>query len=105
MKLYYVTTSDRAKTILREDFRDNEGSYGTNRQWSGAWLADRPLNWNEGVSGNTILAVSFDCELDDFSDYEWVQEGLPYREWLIPADFANKRTVAIAQMGADIWAS
>ena len=105
MKLYHVTTRDRARTILREGFRDNEGSYGTDRQWSGVWLSDRPLDCNEGVSGNTILAVSFDCEPDDLSDYERVQEGLPYREWLIPADFVNKRTVAIVQMGADIWTS
>jgi len=26
------------------------------------------------------------------------------REWLIPADFVNKRTIAIAQMVTDIWA-
>jgi hypothetical protein len=105
MKLYHVTTCDRARTILRESFRDDAGTYGTDRQWSGVWLSDRPLDCNEGVSGNTILAVSFDCEPDDLSDYERVQEGLPYREWLIPADFVNKRTVAIVQMGTDIWSS
>ena len=105
MKLYHVTTCDRARAILRQGFRDNANSYGTDRQWSGVWLSDRPLNWNEGVSGDTILAVSIDCELDVLSGYEWVQEGLPYREWLIPADFVNRRTVAIVQMGTDIWAS
>ena len=105
MKLYHVTTRDRARTILREGFRDNEGSYGTDRQWSGVWLSDTPLDCNEGVSGNTILAVSFDCEPDDLSDYEWVQEGFPSREWLIPSDFVNKRTVAIVVLGTDMFTS
>ena len=94
MKLYHVTTCDRARTILRQGFRDNTDPYGTDRQRSGVWLADRPLDWHEGVNGNTILAVSIDCEVDDLSAYEWDQEGLPYREWLIPADFVNKRTIA-----------
>jgi hypothetical protein len=44
------------------------------------------------------LAVSLDCGPNHLSDYEWVQEGQSYQEWLIPADFVNKHTLAIVQL-------
>jgi hypothetical protein len=105
MKFYHVTTSDRARTILREGFRDNRDCYGTDQPRSGIWLADRPLDSNDTVSADTILAVSLDCELDALLDFEWVREGQSYREWLIPADFVNKRTVAIVVLGTDMLTS
>jgi hypothetical protein len=107
MKFYHVTTSDSARTILRQGFHDNQDSYGTDQPWSGVWLADRPLDSNDigNVSADTILAVSLDCEIDALSDYEWVEEGQSYREWLIPADFVNKRTVAIVVLGTDMLTS
>ena len=98
MKLYHVTTYEAAKAILRDGFRDTVGTYGTD--WSGVWLVDRPLDCNDtnNVSGDTQLAVSLDCEPNDLSDYEWVQDGQSYQEWLIPADFVNKHTLAIVQL-------
>jgi hypothetical protein len=107
MQLYHVTTRDRAGAILREGFRDGAGSYGTDQPWSGVWLADRPLDSNDtgNVSADTILAVSLDCEIDALSDYEWVEKGQSYREWLVPADFVNKRTVAIVVLGTDMLTS
>jgi hypothetical protein len=94
MKLYHVTTCDAGKAILR----DVLGTYGTD--WSGVWLVDGPLDCNDtnNVSGDTILAVSLDCGPNHLSDYEWVQEGQSYQEWLIPADFVNKHTLAIVQL-------
>jgi hypothetical protein len=107
MKLYHVTTGERAVTSLRKGFRDGVGSYGTDQQCSGVWLSDRPLDCNDPgkVDADTILAVSLDCELDHLSKYEFVEEGRSYREWLIPAEFVNKRTVAIVQMDTDERAS
>ena len=59
-----------------------------------------PLDCNDtnNVSADAILAVSLDCGPSDLSDYEWVQEGQSYGEWVIPADFANKHTLAIVQL-------
>ena len=95
MKLYHVTTSDAAKAILRAGFRNTAGTYGPGR--SGVCLVDRPLDCND-ISADTILAVSLDCGPNHLSDYEWVQEGQSYQEWLIPADFVNKHTLAIVQL-------
>ena len=107
MKLYHLTTRDKARTILREGFRDNRDSYGTDQPWYGVWLSDRPLDSNDtgNVTADTILAVGLDREIDALSDYEWVQEGQSYREWLIPSDFVNKHTVAIVVLGTDMLTS
>jgi hypothetical protein len=95
MKLYHVTTSDAARAILRAGFRDTACTYGPGR--SGVCLVDRPLDCND-ISADTILAVSLDCGPSDLSDYEWAQDGQSHQEWLIPADFANKHTLAIVQL-------
>jgi hypothetical protein len=98
VKLYHITTCDAAKAILRAGFRDTVGTYGTD--WSGVWLVDRPLDCHDtnNVDADTVLAVSLDCGPDDLSDYEWAQDGQSHQEWLIPADFVNKHTLAIVQL-------
>lgn len=98
IKLYHVTTCDAAIAILREGFREVVGVNWTDR--SGVWLADRPPDCNDTnkFSGDTILAVSLDCGPNDLSHYEWVQQGESHQEWLIPADFVNKHTLAIVQL-------
>ena len=96
MKLYHVTTSDAAKAILRAGFRDTAGTYGPGR--SGVCLVDRPLDCNDISADSIILAVSLDCGPSDLSDYEWAQDGQSHQEWLIPADFVNKHTLAIVQL-------
>jgi hypothetical protein len=77
---------------------DTVGTHGTD--WSGVWLVDRPLDCDDtdNVSVDTILAVSLDCGPSDLSDYEWAQDGQSHQEWLIPADFVNKHTLAIVQL-------
>ena len=41
------------------------------------------------VSNRSLIVVEMtDAELLDF---EWIEEGKPYREWLIPAEVINPR--------------
>jgi len=95
MKLFHVTTARAAAAILGEGFRDGNG-YGTAESFSGVWLADRPLDVNEGAQGDTVLAVRFAVPLSALADYEWIEQGKPYREWLVPANFiARHATVAL----------
>jgi len=35
--------------------------------------------------------IAPDFTLDDIADYEWIEDGKPYREWLVPASFLNAR--------------
>ena len=87
MILYHRTTAASAEEILRDGFRDGTGTYPTMREHTGVWLSNRPLNIAEGAEGDTLLQV--ELAEDAIADYEWIEEGKPYREWLIPARLIN----------------
>ena len=80
-------TKDAAMKILRDGFRNATGRYLTNREWSGVWVSDRPLDNSEGSSGDALLQITIADDL--LAAFEWVEEGKPYREWLVPAAVLN----------------
>jgi hypothetical protein len=88
MKLYHGTTPNAARKIQAEGFRDGTSDYLTSTKHTGVWLSDTPLDANEGATGGQVLEV---CLPDDFdlSEWEWVEEGKPYREFMVPADRIN----------------
>ena len=92
MILYHRTTAVSAEQILRDGFRDSIGTYMTTRVHSGVWLSNVPLDINEGAEGDTLLQLELPEEL--IADYEWVEDGKPYREWLVPAQWINERAKA-----------
>ena len=83
--LFHVTNAECAKVILRDGFRDGHGCYLTDHEFSGVWLSDRPLDANQGALGDIVLAVALTISETELNGYEWVEEGKPYHEWLIPA--------------------
>jgi len=91
--VYHRTAAESAKAILRDGFKDATGYYLTDREHAGVWLSDRPLDANEDVNADTLLEVLIDP--DSLADYEWVEEGKPYREWLVPAVILNRCIKAI----------
>jgi hypothetical protein len=96
VRLFHATTPDAAATIMREGFRDAEGSYMlVNFVLRGVFVSDVPLDENEGCKGGELLEVTLpdDVDLDDF---ELVEEGptgmgMGYREWCVPAETLNSR--------------
>jgi hypothetical protein len=94
MIFYHVTKPGIADAILKTGFRDATGNYGTDRLWSGVWLADRPLDINDtDRSAEAVLEVSLNTTEAALAEYEWVEEGKDYREWLIPAQIVNQGRV------------
>lgn len=85
---YHVTTRENAVQILADGFKDGVGRYMTSHTFSGVWLADQPLDANEGASGETVLEVQLPTGIVD--EWEWIEEGKPYREWLVPAEVVNR---------------
>ena len=91
---YHRTSRASAETILSEGFRDAEGTWMTDQLWTGVWVTiDQP--WDLVVGGAPayhndpeLLAIEIPLEL--FVEYEWVQEGIGYREALIPASELNR---------------
>jgi len=81
MHFYHRTTETSAQTILKSGFKDRTGTYGTGNKFGGVFLSNEPLDANEGATGDVLLELT--CALPEswFSDYEWVEEGKPYREW------------------------
>jgi hypothetical protein len=90
--LYHYTSAAQVEAIVREGFRDGEGTYGTGQSWRGVWLADRPLDVNETARSYRPPAwvrVTLDLPATALDGYEWVSEEGTYREWLIPAALLN----------------
>jgi hypothetical protein len=89
MILYHKTTAANAEQILRDGFRDGVGTYMTLREHRGVWLSNVPLDIDEGAEGDILLQVG---ELPEqaIAEYEWIEDGKPYREWLIPARLINE---------------
>ena len=86
---FYHRTS-AGKQILDQGFRDREALYGVigaNKTFRGVWLSDRPLDAADCIDGDTLLKIEIPETL--LVDYEWIEDGKHYREWLIPAEVVN----------------
>lgn len=91
MRLFHTT--DAGEAVVSGSVQDATGSYGLLRSTlTGVFLADVPLDINEGATGDDVLAVELPDDLD-LTDFEIVdRSGMSgYREWCIPATLLNKR--------------
>ena len=86
MRMYHRTF--HSERILAEGFRDATGNYMADRPFTGVWFSTFPLDINEGADGDVVLMLKIPAR--EIKRYEWVEEGKPYREFLIPAELANK---------------
>ncbi len=90
MKLHHKTEANAAKAILHKGFRNGSGFYMTDKRLRGVWLSDSPLDVNAGgLGGESILELTIDGSEAEIADFEVVEEGKGYREWLIPAALVN----------------
>lgn len=91
MRLYHRAGSDQAaEDIDRDGFLDGTGDYLTNHAHTGVWVADVPLDPNDYGSGQWDAPV-FAMDVDEslIAGFEWIEDGKPYREWLVPAVILN----------------
>jgi hypothetical protein len=88
-KLFHRTND--AEAILTFGFKDGTDSYMTKNEYSGVWLSNVPLDANEGAFGDTLLLVELDLTEGDLAQFEWIEEGKGFREWLIPAALINAK--------------
>lgn len=91
MKVYHRT--DHAEAIQQDGFRDGTGTYMTKNTYTGVWVSNVPLDANEGAVGEALMEVEIPEEL--FVRFEWVEDGKPYRESLIPATLLNEHLASI----------
>jgi len=90
MLLYHRTNRSNAVKILANGFKDGTGTYLTQHTFSGVWLSSEPLDENEGASGNRLLEITVKLSQKKIKQYEFIEKGKPYREYLIPAAVLNR---------------
>jgi len=61
--VFHRTTQAAADQILRSGFRDHTARYLTDREWTGVWVSNRPLDNSEGASGETLLQLEIEEQL------------------------------------------
>jgi hypothetical protein len=86
MKFYHRTNA--AAEIIKNGFKDATGNYLATSEFSGVWLSDYPLDIHEGADGDSLLVI--EIPESRISDFEWIEDEKPYREFLAPADIVNK---------------
>ena len=86
MKTYHRTPF--GQRILKEGFKDGEGTYLTLNVYRGVWISNVPLDINEGAEGDDLIEIKLPARI--FREYEWIEEGKPYRESLLPASILNR---------------
>jgi hypothetical protein len=88
MKVFHVTSKQAAAEIDRLGFRDSAGTFLTDQNFTGVFVSDEPLDVQSGMEQSVTYEIDLgDCDL---SSMEWLEEGKPYREWLIPAAVLNR---------------
>lgn len=89
MILYHRAPKDAVNAILEHGFKDGSGHYLTTHTYSGVWLSNVPLDENEGACGDCLLEVLVELSDGEIAKYEWIEDGKPYREFLVPASVVN----------------
>lgn len=91
MKLYRRVQPGEAEHVMAKGFEDHTGQYMTDRAWTGVWVSDRPLGCMDGapLTATVLLEIDLRASESHVADYEWVEVGKVYREWLIPAELLN----------------
>jgi hypothetical protein len=91
MRLYHVTSRERAERILADGFRDSTGTYMNERKWTGVWLSDSPAA--HYVPWNVDAVLVLDLPDDEINRHECVQPDLGYRDFLVPAELLNQHPI------------
>ena len=96
MKVFHISNTADAETILKDGFRDVMGFHHAGQEWTGVWVSSEPLVWSERQylnSANTVFTIEIPEE--SIAEFEWVEEGKMIREWLIPAKLINSYGLSV----------
>lgn len=86
LALYYSTTSIDAKRILSRGFEDLRSAFMTDSELHGVRLFDRLREADDGRVRECHISVQF-CDEAALQEFEVIEEGRPYRKWVVPASF------------------
>ena len=87
MGVYRRTSCAVVCTRVPQRFGDRAGSDMTHRCFQGVLFADGPVDANEGTWGDVVRRVALSDTV--VAEYEWIEDGRPYRESLVSAALVN----------------
>src|ERR1700680_1264548 len=79
---YHGTTRANAEQIVRFGFRDGRSNFMTDMELVGVWLSNRQLGEAGDGCCEAYLRVEFEGDEDALEQFEVVEDGKTYREWL-----------------------
>lgn len=86
IRLFHTTSESSADLIERNGFL----SKACRAFPAGVWLSNYPLTSNEGAKGNVVFEVVLQSTPDElFYQYEVIEFGKPYREFILPDEVLN----------------
>jgi hypothetical protein len=90
-EVYHITNAEAGELILAKGFRDSTGTYMTPNEHTGVWVSDRPCFLTGPYDVDSAACIELTIEDSLIAFYEWRQDWLRYREWLVPAELLNTR--------------
>ncbi|MFO0904276.1 MAG: hypothetical protein U0939_14835 [Pirellulales bacterium] len=86
IRLFHATNKLSAALIEQHGFRDNVCG-----NWPpGVFLSNYPVDVNEGAKGDVVFEVRLESTAEElFYEREIVEQGKPYREFIVPASILN----------------
>ena len=93
----FDVTGSRTRHQKDYGLRDNQGTYIAARR-----LALKMCRWTRErrAKGGTMLEVTITRDGGVLDEFEWIEEGKPYRKWLIPAAILKPLMIGIRIKGA-----
>jgi hypothetical protein len=88
-------------------FAKAAGTYMTARVHKGVWVSDRPLVLLSGIDLDDMACFEIEGALDVLVQFEWIEEGKAFREFLVPAATLNgfpRRKLSDEELLAMPWA-
>ncbi len=92
MRLYHAVDRWHEVACIRENGFSNRADTFFAPPRAGVQLVDRP----EFLTGRYALEVEIAATDFELTHFEMVEDGKPYREWLVPATWLNRRAAAVA---------
>ena len=86
---YAALENRAARAILTEGFHNACGTYGMLIVLEGIFVSDRPIDCNEGAKGDALLSIELAASENELADFEIVEDGKTWREWIVPAKLLN----------------
>jgi len=87
--VFHVTPKHTVASVWRRGFEVQASITSRVGTWSGVWVTDGFFDQRD-CAARSLSIVEIACDAQQLSRFEYVEEGKPYRDWLVPASILNR---------------